>query len=32
VEVSAGASWKDAFLKIIPKRKGIEEKEEDSEK
>ncbi|XP_065342200.1 tRNA methyltransferase 10 homolog A [Cloeon dipterum] len=30
LEVSAGASWKDAFLKIIPKRKGVEEKNDIS--
>jgi hypothetical protein len=27
LEVSAGASWKDAFVKIIPKRKRVEEDE-----
>jgi hypothetical protein len=29
LEVSAGASWKDAFVKIIPKRKRVEEKDDE---
>lgn len=32
LEVSAGASWKDAFVKIIPKRKGVEEKDSEADK
>ncbi|XP_059476636.1 tRNA methyltransferase 10 homolog A [Neocloeon triangulifer] len=31
LNVSGGATWKDAFLKIIPKRKGLEEKSEAKE-